>query len=506
MPVSPAINRDLLQTTAKSYDAIIIGGGIYGVMLAYQATLLKKQVLLLEKDDFGGATSFNSLKTIHGGLRYLQKFNLKLFRQFVNERRWFIQHFPTLVKPLGMLMPLYGKGLQRKSIMRAALFTDKMFSLKRNRGLAADRKIPFGKILSRQAILAAFPQAKKDGLSGGALWYDACMPDSQRLLIEVLKRACQLGATALNYCVVENLSINDQQVTGVTARDQLTNQQYQFSAKRVFNCAGPQVNRLTKKADSAAPELFHPSLAWNILFEREALSQHALAVSSPSQTFFLHPWKGRLLAGTGHAPRNAMHHSPQPDDNEIEAFLSEINLAIPGLNLKYRDIQHIYAGYLPAKRAGSSDLNQQDLIHEHAKTNGPNGFYSISGTKYTSARIVARQALKKAFPANLSGISPDAPISSASTTENGIFDYDWMPDPVTAEWMSTLTSLQENESVVHLDDLILRRTNLGDNPDRALTLAPELCRLFDWDDTRSAAEIQRLEAHFQWFNKEAVYE
>lgn len=495
-----------MNATRQSFDAIIIGGGIYGVMLAYQAALQKKQVLLLEKNDFGGATSFNSLKTIHGGLRYLQKFNLKLFRQFVNERRWFIRHFPTLVKPLGMLMPLYGIGVQRKSIMRAALLTDKLFSLNRNRGLRTDRKIHFGKVLNQNAVINAFPGVRKDGLTGGALWYDACMPDSQRLLIEVLKRACQLGATAINYCSVEDLAINDQQITGVAARDQLTNRRHQFSAKRVFNCAGQQVRQLAEKSGNAVPELFYPSLAWNILFDREALSHHALAVSTPQQIFFLHPWKGRLLAGTGHAPRTKACKSPQPDDHETEHFIGEINLAVPGLNLKCRDIQHVYAGYLPAKHAGSSELSQQDLIHEHAKTGGPGGFFSISGTKYTTARIVARKALSIAFPAANASETPDKSIVSAPTKENGVFDFQWMPERGSANWMDQLGNLSKNESVVHLDDLVLRRTNLGDNPERALTLAPALCNLFDWDDTRRAAEIRRLEAHFHWFNREAIYE
>ncbi len=143
---------------------------------------------------------------------------------------------------------------------------------------------------------------------------------------------------------------------------------------------------------------------------------------------------------------------------------------------------------------------------EKSDTPENNSSMSISGTKYTSARIVARQALEMAFPASNTVLSSETPISSEPSTANGIFDYGWMPEPAAKKWISALANLQKNESVVHLDDLILRRTNLGDNPDRALTLAPQLCKLFDWDDARSAAEIQRLEAHFQWFNREAVYE
>ena len=148
------ITRNPQKTAGATYDLIIVGGGIYGSMLAYVSARRGLKALLLEQSDFGGATSFNSLKTIHGGLRYLQDLNLPLFRQFVNERRWFIENFPTLVQPLPVLMPLYGEGLRRPAIFRTALLLDRMLSRNRNQGLAPDRQIPFGKMVDAANVAA----------------------------------------------------------------------------------------------------------------------------------------------------------------------------------------------------------------------------------------------------------------------------------------------------------------------------------------------------------------
>ena len=133
MDQSSKIERDIAKAKSKNFDAIIIGGGFYGVMIAYEASCRGLKTLLLEKGDFGSATSFNSLRIVHGGLRYLQSLDLHRFKESVGERKWFMKNFPNLTKPISCLMPLYNKGLQRNSIMWAALNLNDLLSTNRNK-------------------------------------------------------------------------------------------------------------------------------------------------------------------------------------------------------------------------------------------------------------------------------------------------------------------------------------------------------------------------------------
>jgi len=134
---------DNLET--KNFELIIIGGGIYGIMIALESARRGISTLLLEKRDFGAHTTLNHLKTVHGGLRYLQSADIIRFTESVKERRWFLKYLGEYVKPMPCVMPLYGDGLYKNSVFRAALLLNDFLSLFRNRGLSADKKIKNGK-------------------------------------------------------------------------------------------------------------------------------------------------------------------------------------------------------------------------------------------------------------------------------------------------------------------------------------------------------------------------
>ncbi len=160
------INRNAAAAAGTTTDLVIVGGGIYGIMLALEAGRRGKRSLLLEKDDFGGATSLNHLRTVHGGLRYLQSLDLARFFESVTERRWFLANFPALVQVLPCLMPLYGRGLKRASIMRAGLLLNDCLGLKRNAGVDARKCLPQGKVVGKRFTRNAFPHGRPQGLAG----------------------------------------------------------------------------------------------------------------------------------------------------------------------------------------------------------------------------------------------------------------------------------------------------------------------------------------------------
>lgn len=491
------IGRNPNENSHIHYDAIIIGGGIYGIMLSLSAAKRGLKTLLLEKKDFGGETSYNHLKILHGGFRYLQNLDMVRFFESVGERKWFMQNFPGLLRSLPCLIPLYNKGIYRKSIFRAALKVNDILSYKRNQGLT-EVYLPSGKIISAGEVQNLFPYVDKRNLRGGAIWYDCLMPDSQRILIELLKNACLLGARALNYCKAVNIIKSNEKVIGVEAVDQETGNVLRFTADKIINSAGAWVRDLASKFDRDFPDLFRPSLAWNVLFDKPALSECALAITAmrtKRKIYFLTPWKNHLLAGTIHEPWTGRSENPEPSQEAIKEFIADLNHAIPELNLHQEDILNIYAGLMPGKDKGETPAVRPVII-DHSKYNGPKGLFSISGVKFTTARLVAENTIMKIFPKNDLIKKQNNDNIIIDYEQQGIFDFNWYPENNDLNWKKKLDSIIKNESVVHLDDLILRRSSIGDNPIRAVKSALTIADIFNWDESRVTDEIARLQNSF----------
>lgn len=482
------------------FDVIVIGGGIYGACLLLEAAARGLRALLLEQSDFGGGTSFNSLRIIHGGLRYLQQLDLHRFLESVSERRWFLRNFPDLVIPMPCLMPLYGDGLRRPEILSAALRANDILSRNRNRGVARERVIPNGSVVNNLRTRDIFPQVDGQGLKAGAIWYDAFMPDSSRLLMEVLRWACDYGATALNYVKALRLltTRGSGKVVGVLAQDMETNRSHEFRGDIVVNACGPGSRSVAKDFDRDIPELFRSSIAWNVLFDRPALSDHALAVAPRrpgARTYFLLPWHGKLFAGTGHDAWREPDGAPRPSPDQLDRFMTDLNEAVKGLDLSKDVIIHVFSGLLPAKRNGEDQLAVREVIVNHVDHGGPDGLYSISGVKFTTARLVAEKTLNQAFG------KPKEPKSTTNRCIGGFLPTisvgndagDMSPDPfdcrLGAGFRSRIRSTIEEESPQHLEDVIFRRTGLwfhiGDNP----VLLSVIADCFQWDNDRLAEEL-----------------
>lgn len=495
------LGRDPAAASGETYDLIVVGGGIYGACLLLEASRRGMRSLLVEQNDFGGATSFNSLRIVHGGLRYLQSFDWHRFRESVRERSWLLRNFSGLVKPMGCLMPLYGKGLHRPSLLRLALNTNDACSRSRNRGLPPSHQIPSGRIISREETLKLFPVVDTAGLKGGALWFDGFVADSPRLVIEMLRWSCGQGATALNYLEgCELLKDKQGKVAGILGFDRESHRYHEYRAGIVINAAGPWSRILARRFDRDHPALFKSSLAWNVLFERKVLSEQALAVTPKrrgARTYFLVPWHGRLFAGTGHAPWHDAQENPRPSVLQLQEFMDDLNLAVPGLNLQREEICRVFAGLLPSKEQGKETLAVREVIVDHSCCGGPQGLFSVSGVKLTTARLVAAKTIelirfrRMAAIAGTVPVDPESSLTScrAWSQDNGQGDLYNAP-PVALK--SVVRQCIEEESVQHLDDLILRRTSLWFNPGRILPHLDLLCEVFGWDETRRKQEIKQL--------------
>lgn len=481
------IERDLDQAEGVRFDLAIVGGGIYGVALALEASRRGLRPVLVERGDFGAETSWNSLRIVHGGLRYLQTLDLIRFHESVRERSWLLRNFPDQVEPLSCLMPLYGDGFYRPVIFRLALAANDFLSRRRNLGLRPDRRLERGRVLSVAETLKRLPSATRAGLKGAALWHDAAMPLSQRLLIEMLHWANACGAVTLNYVEARDVLTSDREkdqarvVEGLVARDRATGKEFELSARVVVNCAGPWCREVAQTFDRDLPDLFHRSLALNLLIDRDPPAASAVAVKArreKAQTFFLVPWKGKMMAGTLHLPLSGTGKIDRVDEDTINRFIADLNDAHPALELDSAAVLRVLWGFLPAAEPNAAAPAVRPVIRHHASDGGPRRLFSISGVKFTTARDVAEKALRVVVESEghkLAGYGPTPrPEPVRWPTAEELLE---LAERKPEEAARGTRELMKFESALNPEDVILRRTDWSTDPkdaQRFAALLPEL--------------------------------
>lgn len=456
------IRREPGEFQDDAYDLVIVGGGIYGVAAILAAARAGHRALLLEREDFGGATSWNSLRVLHGGLRYLQTLDLRRFRQSVRARSWFVEELPELVEPLPCLMPLYGEGLRRRSTLGPALVVNEW--LRRRWSSPAELEmLPEGRLLSKDEVIEAFGAVRRSGLQGGALWYDGLLPCPQRALIEMLRRAVSLGARALNHMELTDVVVREGRVVAVQARDSLAWHEYEFRTSHVLNCAGPWAAAIAAQEDPGLAAAFHPSLAFNLLLDHPLNSAVSVAVepAGGGRTYFLQPLDDHTLAGTYHAPTDAGDARPTPE--QIDDFLADLRSAIPDFHVTDEHVLRVMSGVLPARRPGTAELSTRPLLRTPADHDGPDGLHSLVGVKYTTAPLAAHDAIARIFGPEIAiGSRDDDPPNVREVPDWTTFGLWADRDPEAAG--ALLDAIVGEESVMEPDDLLLRRTDWGLDP------------------------------------------
>lgn len=196
------LKRDIAAIQTKEFDLIIVGGGIFGACAAWEAASRGVSALLLEKGDFSHATSANHFKMVHGGIRYLQHGDIPRVRESCRERSAFLRIAPHLVQPLPIFIPTYGHGIKGKLFLGIGLGMYDLITIDRNKGIMPERRIPWGKFISKKQALEHFPDLPLEGLTGGAIFCDGQMYNPPRLTIAFLRSAAERGGEAANYVEV----------------------------------------------------------------------------------------------------------------------------------------------------------------------------------------------------------------------------------------------------------------------------------------------------------------
>jgi glycerol-3-phosphate dehydrogenase len=378
--------RDVDRLTAQIFDVLVVGGGIYGLTIACDAAQRGLSVALVEREDFGSGASFNHLRTIHGGLRYLQTLDVSRARESIRERRTLARIAPHAVQPLLFAVPLYRSVMQGKLAMRAGLLLDRIVAFDRNRGVPAALRLRGGRVVSRGTAIQEFPGLRRRGLTGAAIWQDYVTTEADRLTFAWALGAAEHGAVLANHMEATGPLMDGSRVCGVHAVDALTGREIDIAARVVVNATGAQIDRLVAPREAARRV---PLLkAMNLVTSRDA-GDVALGGRSASGRFlFLVPWRERALFGTWESGQPCAPDDRSVNDADVAAFIAELNQAFPSLDLKIADVTHVHRGVVPAVVHANGSVSLQR--HEQIRDDVP-GLVSVAGAKYTTARAVAER-------------------------------------------------------------------------------------------------------------------
>jgi glycerol-3-phosphate dehydrogenase len=394
------MKRDLAKLSSSQFDILVVGGGIHGALVAWDATLRGLSVALIERGDFGSATSQNSLKLIHGGLRYLQDGNLSRIRTMARERTTWMRIAPHLVHPLTCLTPTRENVLRGRFAMGVALTLNDLLSFDRNRSMDPQKHLSGGSLVNKQELSRLLPGYDVNSSTGAVVWHDAQIYNSERLLLEFLLSAVEKGAEVANYVEAIGFLQKEKQIAGVRVRDVPTGELFDIQAKVVINCAGAWVDKLLEQADTRSEHA--NSIAMNLIVDqvwsRVAAGLPSMpAAGRPSQILFFVPWRDKTMIGTWHIPWNDSPDEFKMTETVVQKFIDEINSAHPRLKLTLEGVRHVTWGFLPVNKADahreSVRLTRDGVVIDHQKKDGISGLISVLGVKYTTARTVARQAV-----------------------------------------------------------------------------------------------------------------
>ena len=487
--------RSLAAVEQEEWDLIVIGGGITGAGVLLEAARRGHRVLLLEQTDFAWGTSSRSSKMVHGGLRYIAQGDIRLTRHSLLERERLIRELPGLVERATYLFPLRKGVFPGRWPMKAVLWLYDFLA-----GIRDHR------YLSREQVLQRVPDLKGDDLTGAMSYTDA-LTDDCRLVMRTLLEGCRHGGWVRNYTRVESTS-RDGDRFRVQAKDRESGETATLNTHRVISATGAWADRL-----SGSDPRVRPLRGSHLFVDPAKLPvKDCLTVMHPDdgRPVFVFPWEGVTCVGT-----TDLDH-PQDMDIEAAASHQEVDYLLKLVNTQFtehpvsrEDIYSTIAGVRPVIASGKG-VDPSKERRDHAVW-GDNGVVTVSGGKLTTFRLIALDALlaaglldetthRREQKSDAPGFTP---ITDAPRAVESFMQAD-QTEPAFIQW------ILEQEAVVHLDDLMLRRTRLGLlNPAAGMAvLEPMKAAIqaqLQWDDQRWDQEVRRyLDIHQRYYGVPAA--
>ncbi|WP_062750051.1 glycerol-3-phosphate dehydrogenase/oxidase [Shouchella tritolerans] len=366
----------------KQLDLLIIGGGITGVGAALDAATRGIDVGLIEMQDFAAGTSSRSTKLIHGGLRYLKQFEVKLVAEVGTERAIVYENAPHVTEPVRMMLPFYKGGTFNSFTTSIGLAVyDRLAGVKK-----AERRT----MMKAKDALKKEPILAKDGLRGAGMYVEY-RTDDARLTIEIAKTAAEKGAKLANYVKAEGFVYDQGKITGVIARDLLTGEAVTIQAKKVVNATGPWVDHLREQDRSKTGKTIHLTKGVHLVLSKERLPlNQALYFDTPfgdGRMMFAIPRGEKVYVGTTDTNYEGDKREPGVTKEDVDYIMKATNALFPGYQLTNADIESSWSGLRPLiheEGKSPSDISRKDEIF-HSES----GLMTIAGGKLTGYRKMA---------------------------------------------------------------------------------------------------------------------
>ena len=369
----------------RRYDVLIIGGGINGAGIARDLAMRGLRIALVEKGDFASGTSSASTKLIHGGVRYLERFDFRLVFESCRERRILQMIAPHLVRPIPFLIPVYSDGPRALPTIRAGMTLYDLLAMFRNTHPHS--------ILTAAEAQAREPALRQQGLKGAALYWD-CRMDDARLCLENVLAARESGAEVVNYLEVTGLIRQGGRVGGARARDLESGKDLEIEANVVVNATGPWLDRLCA-LDGESDRKLRPTRGSHILVPRINHGEEALYLTAgrDDRLFFVIPWGDLSLIGTTDVDDPGDPDRVAPTEADIEYLLAETARHLHGQAPARADIVGSFAGLRPLIAESAAAASR--VSREHRIFESSSGLISVGGGKYTTYRAVAAEAAER---------------------------------------------------------------------------------------------------------------
>lgn len=518
---------------STKFDVLVVGGGVTGSGAALDAATRGLSVALVEARDYASGTSSRSSKLFHGGLRYLEQFNFGLVREALRERELMLTRIaPHLVKPVSFLYPLTHRVWERPYVTAGMTLYDSM---------GGARSVPRHKQFTRGGALRKAPGLKRTALTGALMYYDA-QADDARHTLTVARTAATYGATVLSSAEVVKLNHAGERVVGARVRDVETGHEVDVQASVVVNATGVWTDDIQTLAGGRGRFHVRASKGVHIVVPRDRInSETGMILRTEKSVLFVIPWNTHWIVGTTDTDWTLHKAHPAASRADIDYILEHVNsvLAVP---LTHDDIQGVYAGLRPLLSGENESTSQ--LSREHAVARPQPGLISIAGGKYTTYRVMAKDAINAAVQDVSAGTPP-------SVTEHipllGAEGYHAMVNSIeklAERWQLPVWRMQRlldrygsltdelltlasedpslleplagaeeylrveiayaasHEGAMHLDDILARRTRISiETPDRGTESADSTARLvapyLGWDEERIANEVQAYSARVE---------
>ncbi|MBI2762707.1 MAG: glycerol-3-phosphate dehydrogenase/oxidase [Chloroflexi bacterium] len=514
----------LARLSGEAFDVLIVGGGVVGAGALLDAQSRGLRAALVEQSDIAAGTSSRSSRLIHGGLRYLEQLHFGLVAEALEERARLLRNAPHLVRLEPFLFPIYGWPLIHQGFYGSGILLYDLLGSRQGAG--------FAQHMRRAAALEFAPQLRPEGLQAGIVYHDG-VEDDARFALAVARSAVALGAVLATRVRADAPLLEGGQAIGVRAHDRDTGEGFDIRATRVIDATGVWAAHPDERfAPVAGAAKVVPSRGAHLVIRRERLeARGGMTLRIPGRVVFIIPWPNHWLIGTtDHEDDRALDH-PSALDEDVDELLGVVNRRMT-IDLTRDDILGTYAGLRPlVGDVGGSTIKAS---REHRVTTDPSGVVRIGGGKYTTYRVMARDAVDSALGPETTRARPSrtadlslvgaAPLADLSILGARLERETGLPAAVARrlvdrhgidaeavvdlgrdrDLLRPLGSTEHIEAEVPwavtreyaltLDDTLSRRMRLSQElPDRAASIAPRVAELMGselgWDRARQASEV-----------------